>query len=225
MFTCSIISRSNDNSHFFSILFRVSEYWTPTSIQSARSEKLENRKNTPPLPSNYPHASRSQYFVFFALCVEKYRGCKQTRMKALGPSKVTLKRFWILLQEKKEKNLQTNLPTNPLNRPPNLKLPIHQSFPMLLCRFDETKRLHLRKTPKLKNYSLRQPVQSASPISRQSLLHMHGASLFFALQHVIATWQPRAGISFIIFTNITIIFFLFFNHWSAVITCLDFAKG
>ena len=69
MFTCSIISCSNDNSHFFSILFRVSEYWTPTSIQSARSEKLENRKNTPPLPSNYPHASRSLFLrsLHFAL--------------------------------------------------------------------------------------------------------------------------------------------------------------
>lgn len=184
MFTCSIISCSNDNSHFFSILFRVSEYWTPTSIQSARrSEKLENRKNTPPLPSNYPHASRSLFFAFSAFCVEKQRGCKPTKMKALGPFKVTLKRFWILIQEKKkEKNLQTNLPTSPLNRRPNIKLPIHLSFPMLLCRIDETKRLHLRKTPQLKNYNLRQSAQGASPISRQSLIHMHGASLFYALQ-------------------------------------------
>ena len=43
--------------------------------------------------------------------------------------------------------------------------------------------------------------------------------------HVIATWQSRDRIRFIIFTNITIIFFLFLNQWSAVITCLDFAKG
>ena len=147
-------------------------------------------------------------------------------MKALGPFKVTLKRFWILLQEKKEKKLQTNLPTSPLNRRPNIKMPIHLSFPMLLCRFDETKRLHLRKTPKLKNYSLRQTGQGASPISRQSLLHMHALHCFMRYNHVIATWQSRAEISFIIFTNITIIiFFLFFNHWSAVITCLDFTEG
>lgn len=83
MFTCSIISCSNDNSHFFRILFRVSEYWTPASMQSARrSEKLENRKNTSPLPSNYPYASRSLFFEFFALCVEKEKGCKQTKTKS-----------------------------------------------------------------------------------------------------------------------------------------------
>lgn len=156
MFTCSIISCSNDNSHFFRILFRVSEYWTPASMQSARrSEKLENRKNTPPLPSNYPYASRSLFFEFFALCVEKEKGCKQTKTKSSwafqGYTRTILDTS---TRKKKEKNLQTNLPTSPLNRRANIKLPIHLSFPMLLCRIDETKRLHLRKTPKLKNYGL-----------------------------------------------------------------------
>lgn len=141
-------------------------------------------------------------------------------MKALGLFNVTLKRFWILLQDKKKRKIYNRIPTSPLNRPPNLKLPIHLCFSMLLCRIDETERLHLRKTPKLKNYSLRQSARAQVPFPANPYYNMHGAC-----NHVTATWQSRAGISFIVFTNITIIFFLLLNHWSAVITCLDFTEG
>lgn len=170
MFTCSIISCSNDNSHFFSILFRVSEYWTPKSMQTARrSEKLEKWKNTPRCPLT-TLTLLARYFSRSLQFALRNRGAvNRLTWKLLGFSMLHWNDSGYFCKKKKRK-IYNRIPTSPLNRPPNLKLPIHLCFSMLLCRIDETERLHLRKTPKLKNYSLRQSAKGASPISRQSLL-------------------------------------------------------
>ena len=115
MFTCSIISCSNDNSHFFRILFRVSEYWTPASMQSARrSEKLENRKILLRCPLTTLTLLVRYFSSSLHFALRNRRAVNRLKRKALGPFKVTLERFWILLQEKKGEKFTNKFTNEPL---------------------------------------------------------------------------------------------------------------